>query len=254
MEDVDLGREDNELFIDGETFLLSPQVNELMTARADYTSIASYLLWALQHIIQSGGCCNKPIKSLGFNGRWSNNATKYVPTRRLFCDVTILYCRRAALLVYYVRTQLLTHYNVLMPEVATEDKKAKLAEALVKLERGDLDEQLVKALLPETVKLSGVKLKDWYTSKSEALLKMMSKIHEGFAIRKTPKVKSAVSADFNEGAFNHYIRLCRADATSKMFWKAVTKLTPLEEEYEARLSAMREVSSKVGDPFKVIVF
>ena len=94
----------------------------------------------------------------------------------------------------------------------------------------------------------------WYTSKSEAVLKMMNKIHEGFAIRKVPKVKSAVSADFNEAAFNHYVRLCRCDATSKTLWKAVSKLTPLEEEYEARLAALREANSKLGDPFKVIVF
>ena len=111
--------------------------------------------------------------------------------------------------MYYVRTQLLAHYNVVMPDVATEERKTKLAEALVKLERGDLDELLTKALLPETVKLSGVKLKDWYTNKTEAILKMMPKINEGFAIRKMPKVKTAVSADFNEAAFNHF-RLCRS--------------------------------------------
>ena len=89
MEDVDLGRENAELFIDGETFLLTSQVNELNTARADYKSIASFLLWALEHIIQSGGGCDKPIKSLGFIGRWSNNATKYVHTKRVFTDETI---------------------------------------------------------------------------------------------------------------------------------------------------------------------
>ena len=251
MEDVDVGREDAELFIDGETFLLTPQVNELNTARADYSSIASFLLWALHHIIESGGSCDKPIKSLGFNGRWNNNATKYVPTPRLFCMLTPCFSRRSALLVYYVRTQVLAHYNVVLPEVATEDRKTKLAEALVRLERGDFDEQLVKGLLPETVKLSGVKLRDWYTTKTEAILKMMPKINEGFAIRKMPKVKTPVSADFNEAAFNHYVRLCRSDVTSEMLWKAIGKLTPLEEDYEARVESLR--TTKLGAPFKVMV-
>lgn len=138
-----------------------------------------------------------------------------------------------------------------MPAVATEDRKAKLAEALVKLERGEFDEQLVKALLPETIKFTGIKLKDWFTSKSESILKMVSKIHEGFAIRKIPKVKSTVSADFNEAAFNHYVRVCRSDAISPAFWKAVSKLTPIEEEYDARVESLK--TTKLGGPFKVIV-
>lgn len=97
MEDVDLGREDAELFIDGETFLLTPQVNELNTARGDYSSIASFLLWALHHIIASGGRCDKPIKSLGFSGRWNNNSTKYVHTHDDCFDMT-LFCTTGRLL------------------------------------------------------------------------------------------------------------------------------------------------------------
>ena len=78
MEDVALGREEEDRFISGETFLISPQLNELTASPGDYSKIGDFLLWSLKHMVASGGSCSKAMKSLGFNGYWSNNATKYV--------------------------------------------------------------------------------------------------------------------------------------------------------------------------------
>ena len=78
MEDVALGREEEDRFISGETFLISLQLNELTASPGDYSNIGNFLLWSLKHMFESGGSCSKPLKSLGFNGYWSNNATKYV--------------------------------------------------------------------------------------------------------------------------------------------------------------------------------
>jgi hypothetical protein len=76
MEDVALGREDDDRFISTEGFLLSPQLNELVPKQGEYMGIGEFLLWALKHVVASGGVSNKSLKSLGFNGYWSNNATK----------------------------------------------------------------------------------------------------------------------------------------------------------------------------------
>jgi hypothetical protein len=78
MEDVSLGREEEDKFISSEAFLLSPQLNELAQYSGVYTEIGQFLLWSLKHIVSSGGHCNRALKSLGFNGYWSNNSTKYV--------------------------------------------------------------------------------------------------------------------------------------------------------------------------------
>ena len=78
MEDVALGREEEDKFISGETFLISPLLNELTQSPGDYTEIGQFLLWSLKHVVSSGGYCNRALQSLGFNGYWSNNSTKYV--------------------------------------------------------------------------------------------------------------------------------------------------------------------------------
>ena len=164
-----------------------------------------------------------------------------------------MFNRKAALILFYARSQLITHYNCLLADITKEEPKTALVGAIINLENGMYDKQLSLALNAEAMKMGTLKLKDLYTSKFERLSNELSKVNSAFAVRKrAAKVaKAPVVALLNEAAFETYIRLCRADASKEIVWKAFAKLTPTEEEYKSRLE--ESSNSKIGRPFKVRV-
>jgi len=166
---------------------------------------------------------------------------------------TILFNRKAALFLFYARSQLIIHYNCLLGGLTKEEAKVALVGAIIHLENGLYDKDLNKALNAEGIKIGTSKLKDLYTPKFEGLSNALGKLNSAFAVRKPAAkvVKAPVVALLNEAAFGTHIRMCRADACKDMVWKAFGKLTPTEDDYESRLLDSR--SSKLGAPFKVRV-
>jgi hypothetical protein len=156
-------------------------------------------------------------------------------------------------MLFYSRSQLIAHYNCLVADITKEDPKTALVGAIIKLENGQYDKQLSQALNPEGIRMGTSKMRDVYTPKFETLSNALSKVDSAFAVRK-PAVKVGKArgiALFNEPAFDHFVRVCRSDACKEGVWKAFTKLTPSEHDYESRVIECRGL--KIGAPFKVRV-
>jgi hypothetical protein len=96
--------------------------------------------------------------------------------------------RRAALMLFYSRSQLIAHYNCLVADITNEDPKTALVGAIIKLENGQYDKQLSQALNPEGIRMGTSKMKDVYTPKFETLSNALGKVASAFAVRK-PAVK-----------------------------------------------------------------
>ncbi len=158
---------------------------------------------------------------------------------------TNLFNRKAALFLFYARTQLILHYNCLLGDLTKEEPKAALVGAIINLQNGQYDKQLSQALNAEATRIGTSKLKDLYTTKFEGLSNALGKVNSAFAVRK-PAAKVVKAPPFGT-----HIRLCRADACKDMVWKAFAKLTPTEDDYESRLLESR--SFEIGAPFKVRV-